>query len=74
MTFWEKSLNCMQDLQQKSESGEPTRDNTVEDSTQEDSDDEGEVLMDTDDEEEDIESGTEEDRAFMVPRFAGPQI
>ena len=55
----------LQDLQQKSESCEPSRDKTVEDSTQEDSHDEGEDLMDTDDEEEEIESETEEDRVFI---------
>ena len=44
----------LQDLQQKSESCEPSRDKTVEDSTQEDSNDEGEDLMDTDDEEEEM--------------------
>ena len=43
----------LQDLQQKSESCEPSRDKTVEDSTQEDSNDEGD-LMDTDDEEEEM--------------------
>ena len=37
----------LQDLQQKSESCEPSRDKTVEDSTQEDSNDEAEDLMDT---------------------------
>ena len=55
----------LQDLQQKSESCELSRHNKLEDSTQEDSDDEGEDLMDTDDEEEEIESETEEDRAFI---------
>ena len=56
----------LQDLQQKSEAGDPSKSNTVENLTQEDSDDEGEDLMDTDDEEEeDIESETEEDRAFI---------
>ena len=55
----------LQDLQQKSESCEPSRENRLEDSTQEDSDNEGEDLMDTDDEEEEIESETEEDRAFI---------
>ena len=52
----------LQDLQKKSESCEPSRDNKLEDSTQ---DDEGEDLMDTDDEKEEIESETEEDRAFI---------
>ena len=55
----------LQDLEQKSEAGDPSRTNTVENLTQEDSDDEGEDLMDTDDEEEDIESETEEDRVFI---------
>ncbi|CAH3027782.1 unnamed protein product [Porites evermanni] len=54
----------LQDLQQKSESCEPSRDKTVEDSIQEDSNDEGD-LMDTEDEEEEIESETEEDRVFI---------
>ena len=55
----------LQDLEQKSEAGDPSKTNTVENLTQEDSDDEGD-LMDTDDEEEeDIESETEEDRAFI---------
>ena len=53
----------LQDLQPKSEAGDPS--NTVENLTQEDSDDEGEDLTDTDDEEEDIESETEEDRVFI---------
>ena len=53
----------LQDLQLKSEAGDPS--NTVENLTQEDSDDEGEDLTDTDDEEEDIESETEEDRVFI---------
>ena len=53
----------LQDLQQNSEqqSGESGTDVSV----QEDSDDEGEDLMDADDEEEEIESETEEDRAFI---------
>ena len=55
----------LQDLQQKSEAGDPSKTNTVENLTQEDSDDEGEDLMDTDDEEEEIESETEEDRVFI---------
>ena len=55
----------LQDLQQKSEAGDPSKTNTVETLTQEDSDDEGEDLIDTDDEEEEIESETEEDRAFI---------
>ena len=38
---------------------------SVKNLTQEDSDDEGEDLMDTDDEEEEIESETEEDRVFI---------
>ena len=55
----------LQDLQQKSEASDPSKSNTVENLTQEDSDDEGEDLMDTDDEQEEIESETEEDRAFI---------
>ncbi|CAH3175433.1 unnamed protein product [Porites evermanni] len=56
----------LQDLQQKSEAGDPSKTNAVEDLTQEDSDDEGEDLMDTDnEEEEEIESETEEDRVFI---------
>ena len=55
-----------QDLQLKSEAGDPSKTNTVENLTQEDSDDEEEDLMDTDnEEEEDIESETEEDRVFI---------
>ena len=42
----------LQDLQQISEAGDPSKTNTVENLTQEDSDDEGEHLMDTDNEEE----------------------
>ena len=42
----------LQDLQQISEPGDPSKTNTVENLTQEDSDDEGEHLMDTDNEEE----------------------
>ena len=56
----------LQDLQQKSEAGDPLKTNTVENLTPEDSDDEGEYLMDTDNEEEgDIESETEDDHAFI---------
>ena len=42
----------LQDPQQISEAGDPSKTNTVENLTQEDSDDEGEHLMDTDNEEE----------------------
>ncbi|KAL9973270.1 hypothetical protein ACROYT_G019700 [Oculina patagonica] len=53
----------LEDLQQTSEpSGQQYCGNSVQ---EQDSDDEGEDLMDTDDEEEDIESETEEDRAFI---------
>ena len=56
----------LQDLQQKSEAGDPSKTNTVENLTQEDSDDKGEDLIDTDsEEEEEIESETEEDRVFI---------
>ena len=55
----------LKDLQQKSEASDPSKTNPVENLNQEDSDDEGEDLMDTDNEEEDIESETEEDRAFV---------
>ena len=56
----------LQDLEQKSEAGDLSKTNTVENLTQEDSDDEGEDLMDTDyEEEEEIESETEEDRGFI---------
>ncbi|CAH3104137.1 unnamed protein product [Porites lobata] len=56
----------LQDLQQKSEAGDPSKTNTVENLTQEDSDDEGEDPMDTDnEEEEEIDSETEEDRVFI---------
>ena len=53
----------LQDLQQKSESCEPSRDKTVENSTQEDSNDKGD-LMNTDDKEEEIKSETKEDRVY----------
>ena len=53
------------DQKKKSEAGDPSKTNTIENLTQEDSDDEGEYLMDTDDEEQEIESETEKDRAFI---------
>ena len=55
----------LEDLPQKSEIGEPFRDNTIGDSIQGDSDDGEEDLMDKDGEEEDMESETEEDRKFI---------
>ncbi|CAH3017889.1 unnamed protein product, partial [Porites evermanni] len=46
--FFEAIDRMLQDLQQKSEAGDPSKTNTVENLTQEDSDDEGEDLTDTD--------------------------
>ena len=63
-TFFEAIDQKLKDLRQKSEAIDPSKTNTVEKLNQEDSDDEGEDLMDTDNK-EDIESETEEDRAFI---------
>ena len=53
----------LEEIKQKSEQQSGESGTNV--SVQEDSNDEGEDLMETDDEEEDIESETEEDRAFL---------
>ncbi|CAH3180090.1 unnamed protein product, partial [Porites lobata] len=53
----------LEEIKQKSE--KQTGESGTDVSVQEDSDDEGEDLMETDDEEENIESETEEDRAFL---------
>ena len=55
----------LQEIKQRS--NDPSGDNTLDinNGAHEDSDDEGEDLMDTDDEDEDIESETEEDREFL---------
>ena len=62
--FFEAIDQKLKDLRQKSEAIDPSKTNTVEKLNQEDDDDEGEDLMDTDNK-EDIESETEEDRAFI---------
>ena len=53
----------LEEIKQKSD--QATAVSNVDVSAQEDSEDEGEDLMETDDEEEDIKSETEEDRAFL---------
>ena len=63
-SLFEAIAQKLEDLKQKSHTGEVTRENNIEDSVQEDSDEEGD-LMDTDDDEEDIESENEKDHAFI---------
>ncbi|KAJ7371340.1 hypothetical protein OS493_026440 [Desmophyllum pertusum] len=55
----------LEETKQRSEIQEPTAVSNTDVNIQEDSDSEGEDLMETDDEEEEIQSETEEDRTFL---------